>query len=193
MTKKFSAFLVALTMLSLAMALALAEPLPLGPVYPVIEPDLLALLKAHAKEEIAQSTSRINQNKDFLESWSKHPQGQSLPLALEIKRFRFESKGDVYEVLGKDFKRDWLFIDAHHSEHVSLAQAFIKTKPMGRVILVTGSVEATQKTLNTRVWFDQGGTLVKRLKIEALPAYVQMDRNGITVTEAPVNQLLKDS
>ena len=193
MTKKFTPFLVALTMLSLAMALALAEPLPLGPVYPVIEPDLLALLKTHAKEEIAQSTSRINQNKGFLESWSKHPQGQSLPLALEIKRFRFESKGDVYEVLGKDFKRDWLFIDAHHSEHVTLAQAFIKAKPMGRVILVTGSVEATQKTLNTRVWFDQGGTLVKRLKIEALPAYVQMDRNGITVTEAPVNQLLKDS
>ena len=134
MTKKFTSFLVALTMLSLAMALALAEPLPLGPVYPVIEPDLLALLKTHAKEEIAQSTSRINRNKGFLESWSKHPQGQSLPLALEIKRFRFESKGDVYEVLGKDFKRDWLFIDAHHSEHVTLAQAFMKAKPMGRVL-----------------------------------------------------------
>ena len=69
----------------------------------------------------------------------------------------------------------------------------MKAKPTGRVILVTGSVEKTQKALKTRVWFDQGGTLVKRLRIEALPAYVQMNQGGITITQAPVNQLLKGS
>ena len=193
MAKKPPLFLLTLLMLAPGMAQVLAGPQTLGPVYPVIEPDLLALLKTHAKEEMAESNSRINRNKTFLQSWSKHPQGQTLPQALEVKRHRFESKKEVREVLREDFKRDWLFIDAESSDHVTLAKAFIKAKPMGRVILVTGSVEKTQKSLNTRVWFDQGGTLVKRLKIEALPAFVQMNQDGITVTQAPVHQLLKGS
>lgn len=193
MAKKFPLFLLTLLMLTQGLTRVFAGPYTLGPVYPVIEPDLLALLKTHAKEELQESSSRINRNKAFLESWSKHPQGQTLPQATEVKRHRFDSKREVQEVLGEDFKRDWLFIDAESSDHVTLAKAFIKAKPMGRVILVTGSVEKTQKNLNTRVWFDQGATLVKRLKIEALPAYVLMNQEGITVTQAPVHQLLKGS
>lgn len=193
MAKKFPLFLLTLLMLAPGMAQVLAGPQTLGPVYPVIEPDLLALLKTHAKEEIEESTSRINRNKAFLQSWSKHPQGQTLPHAVEVKRHRFESNKEVRDILGEDFKRDWLFIDAESSDHVTLAKAFMKAKPSGRVILVTGSVEKTQKSLNTRVWFDQGATLVKRLKIEALPAYVRMNQDGITVTQASVHQLLKGS
>lgn len=193
MVQKSFLSLLTLLMLVLGMSSVTAHPQILGPVYPVIEPNLLALLKTHAKEEKRESHSRINRNKAFLENWSKEPQGQALPQALEVKRHRFESKKEVREVLGEDFKRDWLFINADSPEQITLARAFMKAKPIGRVILVTGSVEKTQKSLNTRVWFDQGGTLVKRLKIEALPAYVQMNRDGITVTQAPVTQLLKGS
>lgn len=193
MAKKFSLFLLTLLMLTQGLTQVFGKTQTLGPVYPVIEPDLLALLKTHAREELQESSSCINRNRTFLESWSKHPQGQTLPQATEVKRHRFESKKEVQEVLGEDFKRDWLFIDAESSDHVTLAKTFINAKSMGRVILVTGSIEKTQKTLNTQVWFDQGGTLIKRLKIEALPAYVQMNQEGITVTQAPVHQLLKGS
>lgn len=193
MAKQFPLFLLTLLMLTQGLTQVFAEPYTLGPVYPVIEPDLLALLKTHAKEEMQESSSRINRNRTFLESWSKHPQGQTLPQATGVKRHHFESKKEFREVLGEDFKRDWLFIDAGSSEHITLARAFMKAKPMGRVILVTGSVEKTQKSLNTRVWFDQGATLVKRLKIKALPAHVQINQEGITVTQAPVHQLLKGS
>ena len=51
----------------------------LGPVYPVIEPDLLALIKQHAAEESANSASRFNQQKDRLKQWVKEPFGQTLP------------------------------------------------------------------------------------------------------------------
>ena len=61
-----------------------------------------------------------------------------------------------------------------------------------RVILVAGSVEKTQNSLKQRVWFDQAGSLTKRLRIEALPAFVVMDATGVTVTEAPVNDFLKE-
>ena len=35
-------------------------------MYPVIEPDLLALMKQHAAEESANSASRLNQQKERL-------------------------------------------------------------------------------------------------------------------------------
>ena len=45
--------------------------------------------------------------------------------------------------------------------------------------------------LKVRVWFDQAGSLTKRLRIEALPAFVIMDATGISVTQASVNDFLK--
>lgn len=163
----------------------------LGPFYPVIEPDLLRLLKTHAKEEMSENTSRINLHKELLKSWSKNPQGQLLPEASKVTRHRFESKTEVQNVLKEDFRRDWLFIDAKHHNHIVLAKAFMKEKPLGRVILVSGSINKTQKALNSRVWFDQGGTLIKRLKIEFLPAVVEITSTGITVTQAPSEKLLR--
>ena len=53
-------------------------------------------------------------------------------------------------------------------------------------------MEKTQKTLEKRVWFDQSGALIRRLKIEALPAFVQLDATGISVTQAPASRLMKE-
>ena len=77
--------------------------------------------------------------------------------------------------------------------HLKVAQAFLQPKEVTcRVILVAGSIENAQKVLKTRLWFDQGGTLVKRLKIHALPAHVEMNGTGITVTERPAKDFLKE-
>lgn len=165
----------------------------LGPVYPVIEPDLLTLLKEHAREESQRANSRINQNRNRLENWAKAPLGTSLPAALETKRHRFDSNPEVKAYIGSDYQREWLFIDANNAEQVNLAQVFTnKNSAIRRVILVSGSVEKTQKVLEKRVWFDQAGALIRRLKIEALPAFVQMNASGISVTQAPVSKLLKE-
>lgn len=164
----------------------------LGPVYPVIEPDLLALMKQHATEESANSASRLNQQKDRLKQWAKEPIGQAIPEATEIKRHRFESSPEAKSFLGENYRREWLFIDASRSQHLALAQVFYQDKKgVRRVVLVSGSVDKAQKKLQQRVWFDQAGSLTKRLRIEALPAFVVMDATGITVTQAPVNDFLK--
>ena len=165
----------------------------LGPVYPVIEPDLLTLLKEHAKEESQRANSRINQNRKQLENWAKAPQGIPLPTALETKRYRFDSNPEVKAFIGPNYQREWLFIDANHPEQVELAGIFTQgNSAIRRIILVSGSVEKTQKVLEKRVWFDQAGALVRRLKIEALPAFVQMDSSGISVTQASASYLLKE-
>ena len=165
----------------------------LGPVYPVIEPDLLTLLKEHAREESQQANSRINQNRNRLANWVKAPQGTSLPAALEAKRHRFDSNPEVKAYIGSDYQREWLFIDADHQDQIELAGIFTQgNSAIRRVILVSGSVEKTQKTLEKRVWFDQSGALIRRLKIEALPAFVQLDATGISVTQAPASRLMKE-
>lgn len=179
--------------LFLSLHAAWAESLALGPVYPVIEPDLLTLLKEHAREESQRANSRINQNRNRLENWAKAPQGMSLPAALETKRHRFDSNLEVKAFIGQDYQREWLFIDANVSEQVELAGLFTQgNSAIRRVILVSGSVEKTQRVLEKRVWFDQAGALIRRLKIEALPAFVQLDATGITVTQAPASRLMKE-
>lgn len=189
---KKPSFLLTLCLFLCVLPASALEPPALGPVYPVIEPDLLALIKQHAAEESANTASRLNQQKESLKRWAKEPIGQSLPEAVDIKRYRFESSAEAKSFLGKDYQREWLFIDASRPQHLDLAQAFYKEKEgIRRVILVSGSVERTQNALKQRVWFDQAGTLIKRLRIEALPAFVKMDATGITVTQAPVSNFLK--
>ena len=189
---KIPSFLLALC-LSLCTSPALSTEIEaLGPVYPVIEPDLLALIKRHAAEEPANSASRLNQQKERLKLWAKEPIGQTIPEATEIKRHRFESSLEAKSFLGENYRREWLFIDASRAQHLDLARAFYREKNgIHRVILVSGSVEKAQNVLKQRVWFDQAGSLIKRLRIEALPAFVVMDATGVTVTEAPVNDFLK--
>lgn len=188
---KIPSFLLALCLSLCASPSFSAEAL--GPVYPVIEPDLLALIKQHAAEESANSASRLNQQKDRLREWAKEPFGQTLPEAAEIKRHRFESSPEAKSFLGENYRREWLFIDVSRAQHLDLARAFYKDKKgIRRVVLVSGSVDKAQKKLQQRVWFDQAGTLIKRLHIEALPAFVVMDATGVSVTQAPVNDFLKE-
>lgn len=187
---KILSFLLALYLSLCAFPIFSAEAL--GPVYPVIEPDLLALIKQHAAEESANSASRLNQQKDRLKQWAKEPIGQTLSEATEVKRQRFESSLEAKSFLGENYRREWLFIDANRPQHLDLALAFYQDKKgVRRVVLVSGSVDKAQKKLQQRVWFDQAGSLTKRLRIEALPAFVVMDATGITVTQAPVNDFLK--
>ena len=189
---KKSSFLLTLCLTVCALPVFSKEAPTLGPVYPVIEPDLLALIKQHAAEESANIASRLNQQKEQLKRWAKEPLGQSLSEAVDIKRYRFESSAEAKSFLGKDYQREWLFIDASRPQHLDLARSFYKeNKSVRRVILVSGSVERTQNVLKQRVWFDQAGTLIKRLRIEALPAFVKMNASGITVTQAPVSDFLK--
>lgn len=187
---KIPSFLLALCLSLCAFPTLSAEAL--GPVYPVIEPDLLALMKQHAAEESANSASRLNQQKDRLREWAKEPIGQALSEATEVKRYRFKSSLEAKSFLGENYRREWLFIDANRPRHLDLAQTFYQDKKgIRRVVLVSGSVDKAQKKLQQRVWFDQAGSLTKRLRIEALPAFVVMDATGITVTQAPVNDFQK--
>lgn len=191
---KFFSFLLTLG-LSIGLVPALWAQTPaLGPVYPVIEIDLLSIVKRYAKEEALNASSRIHDNQTLLKRWAQEPAGQSLPEALKSSRHRFEVSREALNVLGETYSREWLFINARNPLHLQTAKAFMREKEhVRRVILVSGSVYETQKALGQRVWFDQGGSLIKKLKIEKLPAWVEMSAHGITVTQRPVKDFLKEA
>lgn len=191
---KIASFLLTIC-LSIGLVPTLSAQTPaLGPVYPVIEIDLLSIMKRHAKEEILNTSSRIHDNETLLKRWAQEPAGQSLPEATESARHHFKVHREASDVLGEGYRREWLFINAHHPLHIQAAQAFMREKEhVRRVILVSGSVEKTQKALGTRVWFDQGGSLIKKLQIKKLPAWVELTAHGITVTQRPAKDFLKEA
>ena len=187
------AFLLTIGLLTGSVAALCGETQALGPVYPVIEPDLLALIKTHAREEALSASSAFNEKKNLLTRWAKEPAGQKLKDEKKEKRLVFQSSPQVASVLGQGYQRQWLFIDGDNIEHVQVARAFMKEKSdTRRVILVSGSVDQTQKVLQKRVWFDQAGVLIRKLRIESLPAFVEMTSIGVTVTERPASLFLKE-
>lgn len=186
-------------------ACAYASPLTstLGPTYPVIEPDILELLKTHAMENRTQTQEKLHQSQQRLQQHAVQPKGADLPQATHSKTVKIAVSADAARVIGDDFQRRWLMINANQTDEVKLAHVLLRDeKPLVtqtpsehliRVILVDGNVEKTAKSLQSRVWFDQGGRLVEKFGITATPALIKMTAQGIYVTQAPVHTLLKNS
>lgn len=157
---------------------------PLGPTYPVEEIDLLEVLTTHAREESENVRRRYEETQKRMQTWADRPRGTDLPTVVQERVWRLTPDlTDLTPLQG--FERHWLFVNADDEKQVTFARRFMsgKTVATHRVILVKGSVAATQKSLGHRVWFDQNARLVKKLGIEALPALVQMTEKGILLKE----------
>lgn len=167
-------------------------PDALGPVYPVIEPDILAILQKHVAENHDETQKRVKVAQDRFKALLQNPKGVHLSRATELTVKTETVPSPMALHIDPTYRRDWLFIDGDDQTDVDLARQFINhyRLPNGRVIAVTGSFAALQKTLQTRVWFDQQGRLVKRLQIKALPTWVTLTNQTIEVKTAPAKTLL---
>ena len=164
----------------------------LGPVYPVIEPDILAILQKHVAENQNETQKRVKVAQDRFKALLQNPKGVHLSRATELTVKTEAVPSPVASHIDPTYRRDWLFIDGDDQTDVDLARQFINhyRLPNGRVIAVSGSIDTLQKALQTRVWFDQQGQLIKRLQIEALPAWVTLTNQTIEVKTAPTRTLL---
>ncbi len=189
------------TALACACAQASTQTASLGPTYPVIEPDILELLKTHASESRAQTQEKLKQSQDMLQHYAKQPTGTSLPQASESKTVKIAVSPQATEVLGEKFQRRWLLINANSAEEIRLAETLLRNEKIRapqqptlhsiRVILVDGNVETTAQALSSRVWFDQGGRLVNKFGITATPTFIKMTAQAIYVTQAPAKVFLE--
>lgn len=191
------------TALACACAQASTQTASLGPTYPVIEPDILELLKTHASESRAQTQERLKQSQEMLQHYAQLPTGTSLPQASESKTVKIAVSPQATEVVGKNFQRRWLLINANNAEEIRLAETLLRNEKLRapqqptlhstRVILVDGNVETTAQALSSHVWFDQGGRLVNKFGITATPTFIKMTAQAIYVTQAPAKAFLEKS
>ena len=189
-TKTIAAFLLLSVFISHAQSQETPEAL--GPVYPVIEPDILAILQKHVAENREETQKRTVIAQDRFKALLQNPQGRTLTRATDLSVKKEPVSLKVTSVIDPTYRRDWLFIDGKESTDLALARYFIKEHPTpnGRVIAVAGSVDHLQKALQPRIWFDQQGRLIKRLQIEALPAWVTLTANAIEVNTGSSKALL---
>lgn len=159
----------------------------LGPVYPILEPNLLEMLQVHARESEKETRRRQLQAQEQMQRWAVNPAGKAFPVATSVLHEALPISNPL-AMIDETYRRDWLFIDANDQTQVLLAKRFLKRCDNAahcRVILSAGPLGKVQEELQSRLWFDQGARLSARLKIDVVPTLVTFKRASIEKVSAP--------
>ena len=174
---------------------------PLGPLNDIAEPDILEAFKSRvgAMKASGEYVRRFNQNKERIAKELEQPKPVAgLMKAAELRVW--ELSASVPETLPESLlrqaqsvqmphlSRSLLFIDGTDTESLEVAQKLFQSQKDMRVVLVNGAPADVSQMLNRRVFFDQGGALVRVFGIEAVPAFLFNGPEGPTGAEfAPDN------
>ncbi|EER22299.1 type-F conjugative transfer system protein TraW [Rickettsia endosymbiont of Ixodes scapularis] len=71
-----------------------------------------------------------------------------------------------------------ILIDGDDASQVAWAKA-----QQGKIVLTNGSPIELSQTVNREIYFDQGGMLATRFKIEAIPAIIEQDGKELRIRE----------
>jgi conjugal transfer pilus assembly protein TraW len=198
-------FFAALLTILLAPAVSAGDG-QLGTTHPVLEPDLLEEIRANLKrKEASGELARLK--KEAIQRSARHivepPPVAGLRRTRTARKFywdpTFIAPKDVRDPAGKiivqkgtrlnpldhvSWPQNFLFFDGRDRDQVSYARALFE-QYQGRVkpILVGGNVLEMSRTLNTRMYFDQGGFLVGRFGIRQVPAIVSQEGKKLRIDE----------
>lgn len=180
----------------------------LGPTYPIIEPDMLEQMRDHAMqmERSGELQRRLDEGHRRAEESIRKPNAvQGLAPAIRKRTFYFDPTltvnqdivtpdgvvlarvGDQVNPLDQvAWSGVWLFFDASDSAQLREASKFIaEARGLVKPVLVGGSYAEASKVLARRVYFDQRGLLVRRFRIQAVPATVRQEGSRLRVDEFP--------
>ncbi|WP_419065596.1 conjugal transfer protein TraW [Parasutterella sp.] len=143
---------------------------------------------------------RFNQNKERIAKELEHPTPVAgLKKATEIRVW--ELSASVPETLPESLlrqaqsvpmphlSRSLLFIDGRDAKSIGTAQKLYQSQKDMRVVLVNGTPAEVSEKLNRRVFFDQGGALVRVFGIKAVPALLFNGPEGPEGAEFAPDQL----
>src|SRR4029077_12524398 len=100
-----------------------------------------------------------------------------------------DHKGTVFHKAGTtlnplelhSLKHPLLFINGDDLEQVTWAKKYIHLNP--KIILVNGSPFNLMQALDIPIYFDQGGTIIKKLGIKQVPARVEQEDKKLVISE----------
>lgn len=196
-----------------ALALAIAAPATArdygqqGAVWPIAEPDLLQQIHARLTQlERTGETARLNEQlKQRTIARINRPQPVAGLVQASIDRtWRFDptitverdiadNRGRVIVAAGTrvnpldtvPLRSPLVFLDGDEPAQLAWALKRFGSTP-AKLILVKGAPLELMKARQRRFYFDQGGTLVKRFGIRAVPASVEQQGRVLVITEQAV-------
>ena len=175
-----------------------------GHMFPIAETSLLQVI--YSKLDAAEQSGKLEEMQNEFREKVKRKVLRPTPVAGLVKAERSRSwsynpaitqltpitdgRGNVVVAAGTrvnpldtlSWGKPLLFINGDDSEQV----AWAKTRS-GDIVLVCGAPLELSQELDRSVYFDQGGLLVQRFKIEALPAIVEQDGKLLKVSEIVVH------
>jgi len=176
-----------------------------GHVYPVIEGNLIELIQNRLKTFKDNGKLKEIERKWVLDVAKKslRPTPLYLPRAgkttvhyytpvASVSNDIINAKGQVVVAKGASintlvrmpyYNPSWVFIDADDSIQLDFAKKIKGMRANTKIILTKGNVKEAEDNIDAPIYFDQHGTLVKKLKIKSLPALVVRDKDSLKVTE----------
>lgn len=178
-----------------------------GAVWPIAEPDLLTQIHARLTQlEKTGETAKLNEElkRRTIARVNRPEPVAGLATASAARSWRFDptitverdiadNKGRVIVAAGTrvnpldtvPLRAPLVFLDG--DEPGQIAWALRRFGPSrAKFILVKGAPLELMKTRQRRFYFDQGGTLVKRFGIRAVPASVEQHGRVLVITEEVV-------
>ena len=174
-----------------------------GTVWPVVEPDLLTQIHARlANLEQSGETARLNEElkRRTIARVNRPGPVAGLVTTSATRRWRFDptvtlerdiadDKGRIVMAAGTRvnpldtvrLREPLVFLDGDDAAQLAWASRRFGSK--AKLILVRGAPLELMKARQRRFYFDQGGSLVKRFGIQAVPATVEQDGRALVVTE----------
>lgn len=178
-----------------------------GTVFPVIEPDLLEQIRAKLQRlEASGETARLNTDlkKRTIARVNRPLPVAGLGTASSFRQWRFDPTITVEDDISDDkgrliiaagtrvnpldtvgLRQKLVFIDGDDADQLAWAIRTHKAND-AKLILVKGAPLDLMRARQRRFYFDQGGTLVKRFGIRAVPAIVEQEGRILMVREVPL-------
>ncbi|HHV7361513.1 TPA: type-F conjugative transfer system protein TraW [Morganella morganii] len=181
-----------------------------GDVWPVAEQSLLSLIETRLKTmeqtgELAQRQAdfknRVTEN-TLRPAPVEGPETDTEPHTVwydptfTVRQDLADDKGRVFARKGQQvnplesiaFAQTLYFLDADDPRQVAWMNAQTPATVRYKVILTRGNIREATQTLNTRIYFDQGGALTSQLGIRYIPAVVTQEGNRLRIVSAAMTE-----
>ena len=165
----------------------------IGDIWEIQEQNLLSLIDERLKEQFeGKSEEEIQAEvKKRLEENALRPPPVYLPVATvdsersfdpsyTVERDLADHKGQIFARKGQvvnpfdtvPFARTLIFIDGDDEKQIEWIKSFKPETQMVKIILLNGNLREVTEKLDTDLYFDQNGALVKRFGIKAVPSVI---------------------
>lgn len=185
--------------------LSFAKTFVHGTIWPVLERNMAELLQQRAAGLNTPELQKRWQNR--AKQYYDRPGTVALPRTVKPRHFEYAPIAHAYQDIKDNegnlvthagtrinvlkrlpfYHPELYFFNADDSAQMRYAKRIVVTSDT-RLILVGGSITDTQKALNQKVYFDQGGKLSSTFGIKQVPAHVYREGNVLQVHEIKIKE-----